>query len=164
MKVEDVYKLLEERGYWYEVTHHGEVNHMEDLDEMDIPYPQANAKNLFVRDKKKRNYFLITLAGKKRMDLKAFRQNHGTTALGFASDDDLKNILDLEPGAVTPLGLLQDLEKKVTFYLDQYFLEGDGIIAVHPMDNRVTVWMKTKDLIHLLEEEGHEVRMENFED
>lgn len=77
--------------------------------------------------------------------------------LSFASPDDLMAIMGLIPGAVTPLGLLNDEEKKVIFYLDQE-LE-DSLIGVHPNDNTATVWMQSKDLMMLLKEHGTEVHV-----
>lgn len=79
---------------------------------MDIPYPEADAKNLFVRDDKKRNYYLITVKGDKKVDLKEFRKKNNTRPLRFASENDLMDILGLIPGAVTPLGILNDEERK----------------------------------------------------
>ena len=65
----------------------------------------------------------------------------------------------LIPGAVTPLGLLNDLEHKVTCGLDKSFLEGSGLIGVHPNDNTATVWLKTQDLLRLLEENGTQITL-----
>ena len=70
---------------------------MEELKEIDIPYPEYDAKNLFVRDDKKRNYYLITVKGNKRIDLKEFRKKNETRPLSFASENDL---LDLKSMAI----------------------------------------------------------------
>ena len=102
---------------------------------------------------------MIKSKGDKRVDLKAFRQQHGTRPLTFASDQNLMDILGLIPGAVTPLGLLNDREHKVTFCLDKSFLEGTGLIGVHPNDNTATVWLKTQDLLQLLEENGTQITL-----
>ena len=59
-------------------------------------------------------------------------------------------IMKLIPGAVTPLGLLNDDELKVKFFLDRDFYEGSGIIGVHPNDNTATVWLKTADLERII--------------
>ena len=96
--------------------------------------------------------YLITVKGNKRVDLKAFRKQNDTRPLTFASDEDLMDMLGLIPGAVTPLGLLNDREHKVTFWLDKSFLDASGLIGVHPNDNTATVWLKTQDLLRLLEE------------
>ena len=157
MKKAEIYQYLTGKGISYEVTEHGAVYNMEDLAAMDLPYPDSDAKNLFVRDDKKRNYYLITVKGEKRVNLKEFRKAHGLRNLSFALPDDLMAIMGLIPGAVTPLGLLKDEEKKVIFYLDQE-LE-DSLIGVHPNDNTATVWMQSKDLMMLLKEHGTEVHV-----
>ena len=156
MNKTDIYELLKGRNIWHEITEHKAVYNMAEVAEIEMPYPEADAKNLFVRDDKKRNYYLITVQGEKRVDLKQFALRHGTRKLSFASADDLMAILGLIPGAVTPLGLLNDDDKKVTFYLDSDFLNGD-LIGVHPNDNTATVWLKTTDLIALIKSHGNEV-------
>ena len=72
----------------------------------------------------------------------------------------LRNIrlyLELSPGAVTPLGLLNDEERKVTLYLDAAFC--GGLIGVHPNDNTATVWLKVADLVMLIENHGNTVHV-----
>ena len=159
MNKQEIYAFLDERNLWHEVTEHKAVYNMAEVAEIHLPYPEADAKNLFIRDDKKRNYYLITVKGDKRTDLKVFRQQHGTRPLTFASDQDLMDMLGLIPGAVTPLGLLNDREHKVTFFLDRSFLEGSGLIGVHPNDNTATVWLKARDLLQLLEENGTRVAL-----
>lgn len=157
MNKQEIYDYLNSRGIRYEITEHGAVYNMEDLSSVALPYPEADAKNIFVRDDKKQNYYLITVKGDTRVDLKEFRRRHGTRNLSFASADDLNTILGLIPGAVTPLGLLNDKESSVQFFLDRSFLDAPGLIGVHPNDNTATVWIKTDDLIRLIEEHGNPV-------
>ena len=145
MNKQEIYNYLKEQNIWHEVTEHKAVFNMEELAEVDIPYPEAAAKNLFVRDDKKRNYYLITVKGDKRVDLKEFRKKNNTRPLRFASENDLMDILGLIPGAVTPLGILNDEERKVQVFLDREFLEGRKLIGVHPNENTATVWLKTED-------------------
>mgnify|MGYP005938874847 FL=1 len=156
MNKQEVYDFLTSRGIEYEVTEHGAVFNMEEMSHVELPHQEADAKNLFVRDDKKRNYYLITVRGDKRVDLKNFREEHGTRPLSFASENELMNLLGLIPGAVTPLGILNDSEKKVKFFLDEE-LVNDGLIGVHPNDNTATVWLKTTDLIDIITKHGNEV-------
>ena len=113
MNKQEIYDFLNRKGVSYEVTEHEAVFNMAELDSVELPYPDRDAKNLFVRDDKKRNYYLI-------------------------------------PGAVTPLGLLNDEDHKVTLYLDSAFI--GGLIGVHPNDNTATVWLKAEDLIRIIKE------------
>lgn len=162
MNKEEIYKLIKEKGYWHEITEHKAVFTMDEVNDIYVPYPEYNAKNLFVRDDKKRNYYLITVKGNKKVDLKEFRKNNNTRPLSFASENDLMTILNLIPGSVTPLGLLNDQELKVSFYLDKEFLTGIEIIGVHPNDNTATIWLKVEDLITLIKDHGNEVTIINL--
>ena len=126
---QEIYDFLKENRIWYEITEHEAVFNMEELDAVELPYPDADAKNLFVRDDKRRFYYLITVKGDKRVDLKDFRKTYGTKPLTFVKPDELADILGLIPGAVSPFGLLNDSEKKVVFYIDEAFKEGSGLIG-----------------------------------
>ena len=153
----EIYRYLDEKQVKYERTEHKAVFNMEELKEVELPYPEYDAKNLFVRDDKKKNYYLITVKGDKRVDLKEFRKKHGLRVLSFASPEDLFEYMKLTPGAVTPLGLLNDDECKIRFYLDSDF--ADNIIGVHPNDNTATVWIQANDLVELVREHGSEVEI-----
>ena len=157
MTKQETYDYLSNCGVDYEVTEHEAVFNMEELKTVELPYPEADAKNLFVRDDKKRNYYLITVKGDKRVDLKQFQKDHGTRKLSFASADDLMHIMKLIPGAVTPLGLLNDEEQKVTLFLDADF--DGGLVGVHPNDNTATVWITAAELIRVIEEHGNKVNV-----
>ena len=160
MTKEETYQYLKEHNVTFEITEHGAVFNMEELKSVELPYPEADAKNLFVRDDKKRNYYLITVKGDKRVDLKDFRRKHELRPLTFASADELMNIMKLYPGAVTPLGLLNDEEHKVKFFLDDAFCA--GLIGVHPNDNTATIWLQASDLVRIIKEHGNSVEMVNL--
>ncbi|MGF7436628.1 YbaK/EbsC family protein [Lentilactobacillus senioris] len=119
MNKQEVFDYLDSKNIWYEVTEHQAVYNMEEAAKLDVPYPTANAKNLFVRDGKKRNYYLITTKADKQLDLKEFRNHNNTKRLSFASPDELMQILGLIPGAVTPLGLLNPTESNIEFFIDE---------------------------------------------
>lgn len=158
MNKQEVYQFLQEQNIEFEVTEHKAVYNMDELAEVELPYPEADAKNLFVRDDKKRNYYLITVKGDKRVDLKEFRRAQGTRPLSFASADDLMWLLQLAPGSVTPLGLLNNEEMDVKFYLDSEFAD-DDLIGVHPNENTATVWLKAGDLVRLIRAHGNEAEV-----
>ena len=154
-----VYACLKGLGIWHEITEHKAVYNMEETFQLGLPYPEAEAKNLFIRDDKKENYYLITVRGNKRVDLKAFRKENSTRPLKFASERDLMSIMGLTPGAVTPFGLLNDEEKRVSFFIDEDFLKGKGIIGVHPNDNTATVWLMARDLMDIIRNHGNKVEI-----
>ena len=154
MNKQDVYRFLTDKQIRYEVTEHPAVYNMQELEQVELPYPDRDAKNLFVRDDKRRNYYLITVKGDKRVNLKEFRRRQGTKPLTFASPEELQQSLGLIPGAVTPFGLLNDDACNVHFYIDRDFWQESGLIGVHPNDNTATVWLQAEDLAALLREHG----------
>ena len=164
MNKQDIYKYLNDKKVWYEITEHMAVYNMNDLSKVDFPYKEGDAKNLFVRDDKKNHYYLITVKGNKRLDLKKFRTQNNTRPLSFASEDDLFHILKLLPGAVTPLGVLNDDNLKVEVFIDIDFMHEPGIIGVHPCDNTATVWLKVSDLIEVIKEHGNTVNVVKIKD
>ena len=139
MNRQETLDCLDREGIGYELTEHKAVYNMAEL---------------VVRDDKRLNYYLITVRGEKRVNLKDFRRQHGTRPLTFASEEELLELLGLTPGAVTPLGLLHDTACRVRFYLDQDCLEEPGIIGIHPNDNTATVWLKTRELAELIRRHG----------
>lgn len=156
MTKQETLDLLNEKGIEYEITEHEAVFSMSEVCSVPLPYPEDDAKNLFVRDHKKRNYYLITVRGDKRVDLKEFRETYGLKTLSFASAEELMDIMSIAPGSVSPLGLLCDGERKVVFCIDDEFI--GGRIGIHPNDNTATVWMKTDDLLALIRGHGNSVR------
>jgi len=144
MKKSEVYEYLNSRNIRFETTEHEPVFNMAEAASVPLPYPDAEAKNLFVRDGKKN-----------RVNLKKFRRENGIGALSFASEQELTAVLGLTPGSVTPLGILNDTEHKVQCFIDKEFTEDAGLIGVHPNDNTATVWLKTRDLIDLIKENGN---------
>ncbi len=158
MNKKEIYDYLDKKNISYIADEHIPVYNMEDLHNITLSYPYEHAKNLFVRDDKRLSYYLICVKGDKRVNLKEFRKQHQTRPLTFCSSDELMELLCLIPGAVTPLGLLNDKECKVSLYIDKDLLEMD-VIGIHPNDNSATVWMKTKDIISLVLEHGNNVNI-----
>ena len=156
MNKEEIYRWLKTSGISYEITEHKAVYNMAELSEAKLPWPEAIGKNLFIRDDKKRGYYLITMRGDKTCDLKAFRKEHGLRALSLASAGDLEAILGLLPGSVTPLGLLNDEARQVKLFLDRDFLKPPGLVGVHPNENTATVWLRPEDLMAVIQAHGNE--------
>lgn len=151
MNKNELLRLLEHEGIDFELTEHPAAFSMNEMKEYELPHPEADAKNLFLRDDKKRNYYLVTVRGNKQADLKTFRKKHGLRPLSFANAEALEQFLSLTPGSVTPFGLLNDEDHKVYFFYDQDFLEND-LIACHPMINTATVTLRMSDMIRLFKD------------
>lgn len=155
MNKDQIYEYLKEKNICFEITNHKAVYNMQELSLLDLPYKDNDAKNIFLCDDKK-NYYLITLKGDKRVDLKQFRKNNNTRHLSFAKESELFDILGLTPGSVTPLGILNDENKKVVVFIDKAI---KGIVGVHPNDNTATIWIKIEDLINIIKEHGNIVNV-----
>ena len=159
MNKQEIYELLKNKNIGHEIIEHKAVFNMEELIEIDLPYKEVNGKNLFVRDDKKRNYYLITIKGDKKVNLKEFSERNHMRRLSFASETDLMDIMGLIPGSVTPFGILNDKELKVHFYIDQDFTGDSHLIGVHPNENTATVFLKVEDLINIIKEHGNQVHI-----
>lgn len=155
MTRQELIQMLDEKGIHYEISEHVPVLTIEEMLECDLPYPEIIAKNLFIRDDKKRNYYLISVQEERKINLKEFQEQFGTRKLSFASENDLMAIMGLIKGAVTPFGLLNDEERKVQFFIGKEFIGGKT--GIHPLENTATVWMETDDLVALVKEHGNQV-------
>ena len=150
-----IIKLLEDRGVDFEVYEHEPITSVEESKQLGLPHEGAGTKNFFLRDKKKRNYFIIVTKEDKPVDLKHVREILGTSALSFANEDELDRMLHVISGAVGPFGALNDAEHKVKVYIDAEYRE--GLMDAHPNDNGATMFLKADDVIRVLRENGTEV-------
>ena len=150
--------LLDEKGISYSLHHHPPVFTVEEAQKWCEPLPGTHIKNLFLRDRK-RNYYLLTLRDKTQVDLKAIRSLIGASGnLSFASPDALWACLGVRPGSVTPLALVNDPEKNVSFYLESGLEAADRLNA-HPLRNDQTVGLSGPDLMRLLKGLGVSVHL-----
>ena len=155
MNKQELYQFLEEQKIKYTVIEHAPVYTVEEAEKLCLPHPEAGAKNLFLRDDKKRNYYLLTVRDALPIDLKQFQERIGSRRLSFASEEDLMRFLALKKGAVTPFGVLNDRECAVQVYIDVYFENKQ--ISVHPNENNATVYLAANDLVELLRMHGNRV-------
>ena len=151
-----VFAALENMHIDYEVIEHPAVYTIEEMDQLNISHKESIVKNLFVRDDKKRNYFLIVLQKEKHVDLKKIKEELNCRPLSFASEEDLGKYLGLNKGSVTPFGVLNDSTCKVTVVLDQDILSFEQI-GVHPNENTATVLLKPQDLEAIIKKHGNEI-------
>lgn len=152
MQKKEILMLLKEKRIVYKMQEHSAVFTIEEAKALHLPYEDTIAKNLFLRDDKKRQYYLLTVQAEKHVDLKQFQKEHGTRRLSFSAENDLMTLLGLSKGSVTPFGLLNDTQHKVIFYLDDAF-QG-SLLGIHPNENTAMVWLRAEDLMQLLKEAG----------
>ena len=153
----EVLNKLDELQIKYQLIKHIPIYTIEEANNLDIENKEYIVKNLFLRDDKKRNYYLVVIKSQKKVNLSDLMLKINSRRLSFASSDDLNKYLNLKKGSVTPLGILNDKNKVVTMIIDEDILK-DNLIGVHPNDNRATIFMKTKDLIKLIELHGNLIK------
>lgn len=146
--MEAVLALLRDRGIGFEEMHHVPVFTIDEMLALDMPDPEHIAKNLFLRDDKKRDYHLVVSREDRKVDLKALRDVLGSRPLSMASESDLWEFLRLRKGSVTPFGVLNDPGRRVTVTIDSYFR--DSVMGIHPNDNTCTVWIGSSDLVSVI--------------
>lgn len=153
--IQPVVQLLTRRGVPHALVEHAPVYTIEEMATLGLPDGDAVAKNLFIRDDKKRAYYIVVVRQDKTVNLKALRAILQSRPLIFASKADLWSYLKLTKGAVTPFGVLNDESRSVTVVVDKAF--AGQTIAVHPNANTATVWLATDDLVAVLKEHGNPV-------
>lgn len=152
-KVYDTLNQLEIPFIKYE---HLPVYTIQDIDELMLRMKGKHCKNLFVRNHVGNKHYLILVCQEKRADLKNIQAQIGSTRLSFASSERLQKYLGLIPGAVTPLGLLNDEEKEVTVLIDED-LKNYERICLHPNVNTATVSILYSDFMKFLKSRGNKV-------
>lgn len=145
MTKEEVYEKLNELNIEYRVINHKAVFTMEDVINENLEPFENIVKNIFIRDDKKRNYYLVLVSHNKKVNLKELRNKLNSRPLTFASEEDLYKYLGLTKGSVSPLGILNDKDHIVTIIIDED-IKNISEIGVHPNINTATVFLKPKDL------------------
>jgi Ala-tRNA(Pro) deacylase len=115
--------------------------------------PGGHCKSLFLRNKKGRMW-LVTTEQDRAIDLATLATSLGARRVGFASPQRLMTYLGVEPGAVSPFGVVNDRDGEVTVVLDRALVEYERL-NLHPLDNSMTTSIATLDLIRFLEATGH---------
>lgn len=141
-----LYKKLEELNIKIEKQEHEAVHTIEEILKLDVRLDGMGLKNLFVKDKFD-NRYMIVVEENKRVDLKKIKENLDLNKLSFCKEDELRNILKIEPGSVTPLAAINDDENEITIILDEDMV--DKNILVHPLVNTATIKINYNDMIKL---------------
>lgn len=123
--------------------------------------PGAHSKNLFLRNKKKSFYCLVSVIEDKIVDIKKLSDELGEGRLSFGSPEDMLAKINLTPGSVSPYGLIFDKEKSLAFILDKDFLNFE-YINFHPLKNDMTVTVLTRDFMKFIEHIGHQLTIKEI--
>lgn len=153
-----VYNKLETLGIPYEVVNHDAVHTMEDMFAIGLDKKGTLCKNLFVRDVKGKNHFLIVLSGEKQANLIKIADQIGSTKLSFASADRLQKHLQLTQGSVSPFGIINDSEQAVEVVFDKD-LQNQQSLGFHPNDNTSTVFLSFDSIKNLIQENENPIKM-----
>ena len=157
----EIYAFLNEKGIPYEAVEHEAVFTMEEMERAGINAHGCICKNLFLRDAKGKQHFLVTVPDERRVDLKWLSSALGTSKLSFASAERLDKYLGVPQGSVSPFGILNDESRSVIFAADSA-LTSLRVIGVHPNDNTATVWLQAEALLQLLRDFGTPVEIVDF--
>ena len=153
-KKSEVYEYLDKMSVAYRVTDHPPIHTIEALDEYDIKDKEKIAKNLFLRNDNGKKHYLVTVRQDKQVNLQALREKIGSSRLSFASEERLFKCLNLTKGSVTPLGVINDKDKKVEVYFDEDLVD-EEVIGVHPNENDATVWISFNQLKSIILSNGN---------
>lgn len=148
-KEEKAYDLLEKCGIEFERVDHDAANTIEECLEVDELLEMEICKNLFLCNSSKTNYYLLLMPGSKKFRTAELSKQIGSSRLSFASYEDLERMLDLTPGSVTVMGLMNDTENKVRLLIDSDVLK-DELFGCHPMINTSSLRFKTEDMVKKL--------------
>lgn len=122
--------------------------------------PGAWCKNLFLKDSKN-NVYLISAVHDTKIELKKLSKSIKAPELRFGSAESLKQNLNVEPGSVTPFGLINDRDHKVMVLLDSKLFEHE-FISFHPLENTATTVIKPADLITFIKYCGNSLQIIDF--
>lgn len=140
-----VYDLLDSLGIEYFRTDHEHADTMEACNEIDAVLDVIICKNLFLCNRQKTNFYLLMMPGDKPFKTKELSSQINSARLSFASAEDMEKYLDILPGSVSIMGLMNDTENHVRLLVDEDVLK-DEYIGCHPCVNTSSLKIKTEDV------------------
>ena len=152
-----VYDFLDKLGVIYDRVDHEALMTMEACEEADRVLEATICKNLFLCTANKKEFYLLMIVGDKRLVTKDVSKKLGTSRLSFASESYMEEYLDITPGSVSVLGLMNDTENHVQLVIDEDVLKGENV-GCHPCVNTSSLKIKTKDVFDtFLKSVGHDM-------
>ncbi len=157
-----VYDLLDELGIEYIRTDHEEANTMEACNEIDRILEVLICKNLFLCNQQKTKFYLLMMPGDKKFVTKELSKQIGSARLSFAPPEYMERYLDILPGAVSIMGLMNDFENQVQLLVDEEVLEGE-FLGCHPCVSTSSLKLQTADVFGpFLKAVHHDYRVVNL--
>ena len=150
------YDFLDSLGIEYQRTDHEKADNMEACNVIDAVLGVVICKNLFLCNRQKTNFYLLMMPGDKKFKTKELSKQINSARLSFADPEDMLKYLDIEPGAVSIMGLMNDTDHAVKLLVDEDVLEGE-YIGCHPCVCTSSLKIKTSDVFDkFLPAVGHE--------
>ena len=150
------YDLLDELGIEYYRTDHEAAGNMEACLKIDAVLGVLICKNLFLCNRQKTHFYLLMMPGDKKFKTKELSAQIQSARLSFGEAEDMLQYLDIEPGAVSIMGLMNDKDRKVQLLIDEDVLAEEEL-GCHPCVCTSSLKMKTADVIEkFLPATGHE--------
>lgn len=144
-----VYDFLDSLGIIYERVDHEAAMTMEACAEIDKAMNTAMCKNLFLCNRQCTDFYLLMLPGDKIFKTKELSRQIGSSRLSFGSGEYMETLLDITPGSLSVLGLMNDKENKVQLLIDAELLSAE-CIGCHPCVNTSSLKLKTADLQNII--------------
>ena len=154
---DDLFARFSSLGLETTTRDHAPVYTVEEAQALRGEIPGGHCKNLFLKDDKG-NIWLIVCLEEAQIDLKAAPAKIGSRRLSFGKPELLKEVLGVEPGSVTPFGLINDTEKRVNVVLDAAMMAYE-LVNYHPLENTATTTIRSADLVAFIRSCGHEPKV-----
>ena len=146
---EELYLLFEKLNIKFEYYEHPPLATIEDTKTHWKNYNSGRCKNIFFRNHKGDRHYLVILEHLRQLNIRDLEKRLKQGKLTFASDFRLKKYLGIEPGSVSPFGLINDSEKHVHLFIDEKLKEFDRL-TFHPNINTASLVISKPDLIKFL--------------
>lgn len=152
-----VYELLDRLGIEYKRVDHEELMTMEACGEVDKIIDAHICKNLLLCNTQKTMFYLLMMPGDKKFLTKELSAQINSARLSFAPGEYMEKYLDIVPGSLSVMGLMNDADKKVRLLMDEDTYKSE-YVGVHPCVNTSSIRIRMKDIIEkFLPETGHTV-------
>ncbi len=160
---DDLFAFLDRLGIAHATVSHPALFTVEQSQTLRGQIPGGHTKNLFLKDKKGILLLVVALEDA-AIDLKSLHRRLGVTGrLSFASADLMRETLGVEPGSVTPFGLINDVHRRVRVILDRAMM-AHAQLNYHPLVNTMTTTIGGPDLLRFIAATGHEAGIEGVSD